>query len=702
MDTKRILTVALVVGLAFVVADLAYVDNAEAFPFIIIPVAIGVGMLAGWLLSEYFDDSSDPNYDVYEEQISHAYWNETINELQDQYNLSRNDDINMRLLYDNTYLAAVRYAENEVASYVNCSTWADAKANMTSFDNFNQTARHILLYKMGNVGYTDCLVLDYAHHADYLSFIDLEVDGSPQSTFSWGVQAHNNTYNGSYIGEYFLNYVYVPKNGYIVVDGTNYTGGNTGDILTFVSMSLDMLLADEEPASYNITDYSDGCYINGLRVDFPINADHDIGDLSYHTGEWVVYSPATNGLYAYETIFDYDSPVHVDSLEMYAHQLTGANLYAEYRIRCDGTVVYTDAGPGYPSGTWHYEGWISVDQDCSKLEIGTKKRQHGDHYHTRAKCTSWSEPDYSCGYFYRLDNSSVVLNYTTLSNFNLNTNLSNRNHVYSDFWNGSFSTIYSAMNSSAYSLWNYYRCVMGWENPGDIPSDNLIIYPDWLMSNLDALAGLNVSEFLIIYYVLLQQFNDSVLWNGTLTDEIDSTLFNISDFSDTVIKATLVHSGSEVFNQSWVWMVVYTDDLNISTGTTITLNQTCLFFEIENKQLWLGYAGDNLTIHEIKVSGSPVGETNLTITTLSAFLSATYGIDLEGSSFQGALGSLFGSASDQLILILGLVGVGVVCSFSRKLKVIGFLAFAGAAGLFVYWYVWPYIEPVIDFFRGLL
>ena len=801
-------------------------------------------------------------------------------EFNNMYQVNKNNDLNMRMLYENTYLSLARFVENEVPDVIEYASWAEAKSHMDSFSQFDLTSRSILLNIMGNVGYTDAKILKYTSDANGFDFCDLKVNSVSKNYFNWGISLRNNTYDGSYIGEYLLNYVFVPDGESVTIDGVAYPAEGVNRIVSgFESASLEDIQDGGCIASYNITAISDESkvYVNGVRAnysytlsdalitdDFTLLASQDDG--GQYMGVWgdgtYIYVGMYTGVSAYTfngTGFTlvatqgdgsnyYDvwgdgtyiyTACDADGVRAYTFNGTGftlldtidegANYYAVYGdgsyiytvtgsggicaytfdgaefvlkqrlddggtyrdVWGDGTYIYAacgdagvraytfngtaftlitthdaDGGSGnyrdiWGDGTYIYvacsthgfraytfngTGFTLLDTAAGSAEFdgvwsdgtyiyaiygangiraytfngtgftlidtiddeGTYQAVWGDGSYLYVGCSTYGLRAYSFGtprYFTRRELANIVtLDYDSESDIVLNSYFSNTDLTYYDYWFGAFGNLSSAMNSAGYALYTTYKNA-GYDTTDDIPSDELVIYPDWLMSNLDALHGLNQTEFLFIYYTLLSQLNESYIWDG---NDISSANFNITtDFADYMVNATLVHAGSEVFNHSLVWMSILHNDLTITKGETVTLDQTVLFYDTSISRLYMGYSGDNLTCHNITYKTEDVPSADLTITSLDILLNALYGISLEGetnSSLDALLAALGSTAADVGWLLY--VGIGAiiggvilmaVAKDNKGISKLGLLLIiAGIVILAWIWIIQPMLSGVLD------
>ncbi len=635
---KQAAVIGLAVVCAFSVVSIEYTQTAEAFVCGglcvagIIITAGAVGGYIGWTLG-HSDDDTNPNSNS-EESIHHAAMLDKISHYIDLYKQNHNEQINLQNLYANTYLACVRYGENEASEVVQYDNWEEAKSNMETFHQFNLTARSILLNIMGSYGYMDSQLLNTISDSGQFSFITLKQDSTEQNYINWGIQLFNNKYNDSYLGDYLLNFVGVPVGEYIIIDGVNYSSASDYQIFDFESCDLEQVV-EGTFREYTIEEISNESkvYINGVRSNYPvINLSAYDNTFTINIPDYSVDLHKTES--QYHTVFMRGSPLYVGKITyswnvaddrdddkkkffMYYHNGTDWNTITDHVHRADGYDTYLGEG--------------NFNFNLNKNIYGFKFRNYyADSAYSYGddtfSVTMSLEVD-SC-FFYREESThNIELDYQTQNDIGVTDSFKNVTFNYYGNWAQKFTDMYNAINNACYAKWLYYRN-QGYTSAADIPSDEMVPYPDNLMSNIDSLQGINHTEFVYMYYVLLQQYNNSDLWDSN--NELSPSDFNITNnFADYMINATLVHNENIVFNGSTVWFSVTQSDLTLVKNTSYILDQQILFFDPVSHSLYFGYIGDNLTVHNITYQGEETNTVTLEITTLDALVSALYGVDIE-------------------------------------------------------------------------
>jgi len=756
MNRKRAVILGVTLAASFCLLSVSYTEPAEAFVcggLCILAIAVAAAAIGGYIGYQLADtDGANPN-DNTEEEIHRAYMNSRLAEINNLYTRTIAEDRNMRMLYDNMFLNCVRYTENEVPSVLEYDTWDEAITHMDAFNDYESTCKSVLLYIMGSTGYADSLVLDYFSEADSTAFVTLKQAGAHTVFNDYGLALVNNTYAGTWLGEYLLNFVVIPDGEFVIIDGVTYTASGCTEIEVFNSADLgDVMSGDFNVYTISAVSDADNVYINGVRSNYPLGLFDTDNEPSFEDlllADWDDVASGldsgTSGYFdfentgvanSFETITDYDlsSPNsfksyaangatnvgywnltnevnYVDEINFsfywdtcyanYDNKISFCNDLGELiiitfiRIGDDPTIRWYDNSTGSHDlyagvGVYDKRNYIVISHNGTNQfniqVLGATFNVLSEDDYAGAYAGDWSTFTYvkvtarsgnenplsiyydnfyidgsenNYDYFTRNEGAdNITLDYSSEADIYATEILSGRSdYAYFNEWHDSFNIIYDAMYDAGYALFTTYKG-LGYNAANDIPNDELIIYPDWLMSNLEALQGVNQSEFYFMYYALLSQLNESFLW---AQDEISADNFNITDnFADYMLNATLERSGTDIFNHSLVWCSVLHSNMAIQKGQTITLNQTCLFYNVDNNTIYMGYSGDNLTIHNITYKSNEIDNTTLNITTLGLLASSTYGITLDqNSSFTDALAAILAAVSGNTDWLL-YAGVGAI------------------------------------------
>jgi len=164
MNKKRLLTVSLALGVAFLMVSIPYTQNADAIIGVV--AAFVVGAAVGYEIYNHFlSHSANSNNIIYSPSS-----NEMINRISSymdkkdaEYNSLQTHINNMLELYNETNLYYQRIAEKEVLNYVDRDNWTDdiVKNVTDDFDNFTLS----IYYNIVN------------EYANFLSDLDFEIDG---------------------------------------------------------------------------------------------------------------------------------------------------------------------------------------------------------------------------------------------------------------------------------------------------------------------------------------------------------------------------------------------------------------------------------------------------------------------------------------------------------------------------------------------
>jgi len=136
-----------------------------------------------------------------------------------------------------------------------------------------------------------------------------------------------------------------------------------------------------------------------------------------------------------------------------------------------------------------------------------------------------------------------------------------------DALKNTYTRIKLAMEDNAYSLWSYYKS-LGYDNISDLPSDEVPVFPDNILDNVEALGNLSYEDAYLIYLQYLNQLaNNPDLLNQSTIDWDD--LYG-ANYTGKVANITLVWANDTVsniiFNAHRCYIVPLEEDLSISVG----------------------------------------------------------------------------------------------------------------------------------------
>ena len=616
------------------------------------PVRLGaliLGGLVGNFLYDIFvgeNAPDNPALQISQENLLLA-WEGSAERINNQFKQSDADVMNFVNLFNVSYLYWMRQAEHEVADVISYPTWYDAKANMSAFTDFEDSLKSFMISQLSKYSAIDIYAI--RDMLDTNDKTDISVnDGSGQinpSTFVYGLQPFVDDRNT----EWYLIDVYVPTGESLNIDGHPYTHGIYqfgGEICNITSVS------------------SDSVFITGFPTDYDIFTRH-----YYNVTDELI----TNSLSGNTRIY---INRNVDSLTVTAVGANGGK--------------YVDDGGSHPFPASCTQTYIIIGKLQSIEDYGNAPLAN-------IKC-SYSTHDI----FYRPDALRLYVHTSLAGDVDINQYLANKDVI--NFYNviiPYLQTIEDNMELQAHILFNYYHN-HGWFTTDDIPSNYLVLMPDFNFDNIYALMGVNLTEATFIYYNWLKQLDNQTLW---VNPNIDSTDISISDFSKYMIKGKLTHGGNIIFDNAWLWVVPQTGDLNLVNNSNNILTQSVLMFIPSTGLMYMGYVGDTLHVYALTEDGDYQDNMTIGRTTLQDFLVIKYGFDVS------VFGDwVFPTGIDitvyTTLAIIGIVAgipIYAVGKYSKGkngkgrgyLKVIGILMIIGGVGYLVYLYI---LYPLVHFF----
>ena len=627
----------------------------------ITPVQLGAIMLGGLIGNFLYDlftgDNQPDNPSLANSQANLLLaWEGSAERINNQFKQSDVDVMNFVNLFNVSYLYWIRQAEHEVASVISITNWHDAKDNMTSFDLFEDALKSFMLSQLSKYSAIDIYALRDMYDTDAKDDISVLSDNGVAmnpDTFLYGLQP----FVGDRNTEWYLVDVYVPTGESLKIDGDSYAEGIYqfgGERHNLTEVSSDSILITGFPTNYDL--FTRKWY---NVTDELIESSHDLNTNIYINR-------------------------HVDNLTATAGnsfvQDIGYKDDGGWHRFSDGTHTYSISGKLIEIGVF---GTLSIPLPT----VGSIKCSYKIH-----------------DIFYRPDALRLWIETSLAGNMDIKQYITDSDNI--NFYGvilPFLSTIEQGMDLQAHILFNYYHN-HGWYSTDDIPSQYLVIMPDLNFDNLQALAGLNITEAQFIYYSMLKQLDNETLW---VQNNIDSKNISITDFGKWMVKAKLVHGGNTIFDHTWVWVVPQTGDLYLVNNSNNILNQSVLIFNPDDGTIYMGYSGDTLHVYALLEDGEYQDNMTVERQTLHDFLIAQYGFDV---SVFGEW--VFPSGTTEMIynslaiagIISGIVVWGLGHSKNSEGKKRGYLKILGilmiiAGGLYLlYAYI---IYPFAHFFGWL-
>lgn len=693
-NATRILTVAICIGLAF---SLIAVEQSEAILGIALVIA-GVfiaGVIIGWLANDGHDVTT-PDALVTSEENYVLVWNDFFEDWNNDYIDENVDLANYMMMYNLTFLDSVRRAEHDVSSYVHFINWSEVEDSMTSLTAYKENITKFIVSSLHGYNRIDVSVLQHIYDTDVWSYTTPMKHGKAQNPDSndWSrltfygdkymfIPQYNQmmhigyqykvpfgTYPVGYSGDYdigdkfFVTYIYVPTGNFITLknldtDVSNTYYGGVHNLQGEATEVISVTARDSTVPSFDNT----GVYLFGVPTDFNILSDNFI---IYNTGLGDVDAGSSQTL-------TFEKSKHIESIYISA---TGTGTTYVW-INDELFTTLSQANSWVNINDYVYEITIenNIDTFCLK-QIKTE------------------------GYIYHDMTGRLRVDTDLAGTAYITDNLPARGRIGLDWMVDSYKTIYEGMIINAKILWNLYHA-NGWYSTDDIPSEFLVVPPDVIFDNMDALKNLPLDDARAIYYTWMGQlidfYDENPDYVGTF-DDTDMTMFD----NGIVINASLIHGGNTVFDNHQIYISPLLGDFVICKDNLYILTQKIFIYDITDTYIYYGYIGDNLTIHNISIDGVETECVTLGRQTMQDFLVGKYGFSI---SFTGEWQfPEIVSAKTYLTIGIGCIVSGILIAVAssgkyKKYRVIGYLLILIGSGVIVFTYIIPAIQ---SFFESLI
>lgn len=694
-----IIFIMIVVGLC---AMLVTVQVGKA----IIPILIGMGVaffggaLVGWWLSQQ-QDTGTPDALVTSETDYVLSWNDFLEEWNNSY-ISENTHLrNYMNTYNFTYLQNVRRAENEVSAFVNYTDWDAVVENMTTLTGYKENVTYSIIGMLHCYNRLEANIISYLFDTmnfDYTQPIKQPVRGGPwyainaMSAGSYQYKLKFGTFPAGYTGKYsigdslYITFIYVPDGKYILLNRTvnglpqqtNYSAKGVYDLQGMRCEVVDV----SRDANYGTSLDGTQVYVWGMPVSFnpltPPSIDYTI--ISVHNG--TIPSGANYTM-------QFGCKKYIDFVGLYTW---GGDTYKVY---VDGVLFANGTVPGGARMVYN----VSINDNVTILTTQCTGHSHSIH---GVRCP---------GYFYNIWHYCEAVKITTThdgtvyvhgpGNFYLSRLTADRDIGL--YWmSDSYVNIYDAMIQQSHILWNLYHA-NGWYHTTDIPSDFIVVPPDVIFDNLDALSDLPLNVSQAIYYAwmyqLIRYYDENPNSTAVYSDN-NQTMYDLG----IKVNATLVHGVNTPFTGQYVYVSPLLNDFHICKGEYYNLTQGLFIFNPDTSHVYYAYAGDNFTVHNITLNGVQVDCITLGHDTMSEYLLGEYGFNL---SFAGEWEFPEVGYDDTYLMLAGVaIAIGIVMfafgRFSKEkhggIATLGLLLMIAGFAYIAYIYA---VAPILQFF-GIL
>jgi len=685
----------------------------------IIPVLIGIGCawaagaIVGWFLAQQ-QDTGSPNALVTSEYDFVITWEDFLEEWNNSYIQINTDLTNYMNIYNFTYLQQVRRAENEVSAFVSYDVWQDVVANMTTLQSYRENVTKSLIGMLHSYNRLDASIISYLYDtADLVYAQPVKATQASQllwntnpiwrpisavSTGNYQYKLQYGTFPVGYSGNYsigdslYITFMYVPSGKYIVLNNTatgietNYSTAGVKDIQGALCEIVDV----STDANYGTGFDGTEVYVWGMPDSFNF--------LEAESREYLISETWAGG--------GGKAPGVNDTLEFGSYKNISyiwvfGQIGNHYHVYVDGAPF--ESGVIAPSGDPTHSGVkVNINQ---KVKMISEHVDETHHQITAISTTGFYYNNYMNCYAIQVNTTDDGKAYIVNRGFpNANqSNLQAINAIGIWWMADSYIGIYDAMMNNSEILWNLYHA-NGWYNTSDIPSEFMVVPPDVIFDNLDALTNLPMNASQAIYYAWMYQLINYYNENPNSTavyDDNNQTMYDLG----IRVNATLVHGANTVFNESWVYVSPLLSDFEICSNNSYNLTQGLFIFEPDGRHVYNAYTGDNFTVYNITLDGNQVDCITLGHQTMSEYMLAEYGFNL---SFAGEW--IFPEVgTDNLYTMLSVVAIcaGIMLyvfgRFGKEqhgfLKIIGILLMLAGFVYLAYIYI---VAPILNYFGWLL
>ncbi len=290
-----------------------------------------------------------------------------------------------------------------------------------------------------------------------------------------------------------------------------------------------------------------------------------------------------------------------------------------------------------------------------------------------------------------------------------------------------YETIKNNMIVNAHAYWQYLKD-KGYNDVSEVPEDEIPVYPDILLDNIDALGNLSFDDAMVLYYSILSQLNNTDLLNKTNLTDSDFIIANYTGkvANITLLKWTGLDTYTTLIDAHRCYILPFKNDLTISINgiyaiTNLTtlpawnitgyygvsesnitkIKQMLAIYDIDGKQYLLLHPNADI-IYTFKVlnlteDGKAVNSLTYDVLDLGNFTMTTWGFRLSTITNPNDL-IIPQSTTDWLdeykgLIVISCIVLGVVFTVSSRkgsgVHTIGVLLLIAGLGMAAYWYILP-------------
>lgn len=702
-SVARVLTIVICIALAISLVTVQQTEAVIGIAVALVAVFAG-GLIIGWLANSRHDSTS-PDALITSQENYVTVWNDFIEDWNNDYTDENVDLANYMMMFNLTFLDSVRRAEHDVASYVHLLNWSDVENNMSSLIGYKENVTNFIISTLHGYNRIDISILQHIYDTDTWSYTTpmkhaktvklnsaVYYDWCELTTtyrgynFYTQYKANFGSYPVGYDGEYdigdkfYVTFIYVPNGEHITLK----------DLVTNIETTYYHGVYDLEGKQNEV--------INVTTYDYGVGTNNHLLDVT--------------GVYLFGLPTDFD--MLEDNFITYGTDLTFSSqpqsvLFENDKFITEFTVKFaSEVGGGYGSKVYVDGDYIGESTDGSTANPTFITYTTDDYIHNITTTPFWAIGGWatSCvisiqteGYIYHDMTGGLRVDTDSAGTANITDNLLARGRIGLDWMVDSYKNIYDGMIINAKILWNLYHG-NGWYSTDDIPSEFLVVPPDIIFDNMDALTNLPLDKAQAIYYAWMAQIIDFYNENPDYVGTYDDT--NMTVFDDgIIINASLIHGSKTVFENHEIYISPLLGDFEICKNNSYNLTQKIFIYDITATYIYYGYVGDNLTINSITIEDVETDCVTLGRQTMQDFLLGKYGFSI---SFPAEW--VFPEIENleiYMTLAIGCIVAGIIVAVAssgkfKKFRPIGYLLVAIGIGVII----WIYVIPIIQSFLSSL
>ncbi|HEC76051.1 MAG TPA: hypothetical protein ENI33_02185 [Thermoplasmatales archaeon] len=292
-----------------------------------------------------------------------------------------------------------------------------------------------------------------------------------------------------------------------------------------------------------------------------------------------------------------------------------------------------------------------------------------------------------------------------------------------------YNTIKNNMVINAQTTFETYSEL--YDNISEMPEDEIPIFPDVVLDNIEALGNLTVDNALPLFYMILNQLSNSTLLNYTEITDMNLTVPNYVGkiFNITVKKWTDEINYTILVNSSLCYILPQEKDLTLEKGRTYILSssetleftpsggydkrieQKIWIFNLQTHEvIEIPHSIYTVEVHNITIDGDEVNSVTLDITDIATLTQTEWGFRFtitdtvpEPTVTEQSWLDWLEEHKGLVVVVCTVLGILLMASSKKGSggHTIGILLLIAGIGMAFYFYILPAIEGIGSFWDKL-